>query len=367
MFPAISNYDLSYPDPSVLALGDIQKYLQCSAQYTAITSSTNDSTTVGTTPQSGDFRYVQGAVSKDGVIAMSVLFATKPAYYNTKKDLSTEGVAFGANYYVSVAYSPYDDKFYYGGNGLDTKSVSATATGSAYTTITGLKGGDANPLPIGNLIYSLDSSTSPNTLRTYNIDTATVTSIGPIASTTVGSGMSLAPNGVLVFTQSNTTVTWYDINNKTSGSMSGTTAADGAYRSVLADDGYLYTGGQLNVRNVYRIDPYKKTVTDLGAMAAFTTNDVRQGWTRGPDGNIYTVGGKTANSCFVYNWKKNIAAKLPFTYSVGGTDRNYRDLIMCQDAMYLLPSTATNWVRFNNTGNQGEKNNAAIGSVFTKR
>jgi hypothetical protein len=364
MFPAISNYDLSWPDPSVLALGDIQKYLQCSAQYTAITSSTNDSIVIGTTPQIGDFRYVQGAVSKDGVIALSTLFASAPAYYNTIKNLSSEGAALGGTY-LTVTYSAYDDKFYYGGTS-NVKSVSATSTGSAYTTIS-VAAGDCPPMAIGGKLYILNSTSNPNTLNVYNIDTATNTVLGTIANTSLATQMNYAPNGVIVITQSNSTVTWYDTNDKTSGSMSGTTANDGAYKSVLADDGYLYTGGQLNTKTVYKIDPYKKTVTSLGDMAPFTTSDRRQGWQRGPDGNIYTVGGQVANTLFVYNWRKNIAAQLPFTYAVGGTDRNYRDLIATKDAMYLLPSSTGSYIRFNNTGNEGEKNDAFVASMYTKR
>lgn len=330
MFPAISNLDVSWPDPSTGGLDQIQKYIQAQNQYN-VDYGVDDAANVGTTFSAGSYYYISSAISKQGIITSAPLLASAPQFYNTVTNTNSTGASMSGR--VSVVYSAIADAFYYGGETNGLVKISLSATGSSATSITA-SGRFDTPAVNGNLIYYGPGSSS-GPIRILDTNTNTWTTLGNITET---SGIAtLAPNNILFFGSGATTHQYYDLNTNTSGTCTGTTDSDSAYSWILAGDGNLYSVPRFRNTKVFRLNPNTKTITQVLNDANYNGSNAKRGQWIGPDGNIWTYDAVAANRMYSYNWRTNTMSVAPFTYSVGGSDRAYGTCVPGFDAMYLCP------------------------------
>lgn len=330
MFPAISNLDVSWPDPSVSGLDQIQKTIQAQNQYLIQTGS-DDAANVGTAIPAGNYNYIGGGISKSGIIAISPLLASTVQFYNTITNSNSTGPAMSGR--ISVNYSAAADAFYIGGETNGLTKVSLSNTGSA-TSITGSGRFDHGAVN-GNLIYfGPGTSTAPVKILNTNTDTFTTTS-GTISQTY--SQTTLAPNNILFFGSGDTSHQFYNLNTNTTGTCSGTTDADSAYSWILAGDGNLYSVPRFRNKKVYRLNPNTQTITMVLDDANYNSGNAKRGQWIGPDGNIWTLDAIQNDRMYSYNWRTNTMSVAPYTYSVGGSDRPYWGCVAGFDAMYMCP------------------------------
>jgi hypothetical protein len=359
MFPAISNLDVSWPDPSVGGLDQIQKFIQAQNQYIIQTGS-NDAANVGTTFSAGAYYYIGSAISKTGIITTAPLFASAPLFYNTVTNSNSTGASMSG--FVGVAYSEAADAFYYvGGTGI--KKILLSATGSASTNVTASN--VYNPPAVnGNLMYFAKNGGGPINILNTNTDTFTQTT----GTSLTGDGLTLtlAPNNILFTGGSTTTHQFYNLNTNTKGTCSGTTDADSAYSWILAGDGNLYSVPRFRNTKVYRLNPNTQTITMVLNDANYNGSNAKRGQWIGPDGNIWTYDAVAANRMYSYNWRTNTMSVAPYTYSVGGSDRAYGGCVPGFDAMYLTPWDANQYRRYyGNVGMSNYFNAARIGTNNT--
>lgn len=300
MFPAISNFDISWPDPSMLSSDSTQKWLQASTQYLIPTSSTNDSTTIGTT--SNSFTWMGCASDENGVVSFAPLNGTTSIFVNTKNQSITTGASLTNTEFAS--YNPYDNKFYYSG-ASGVKRISAAATGSTaeVVTTTATRGVTFT----GNLVWMAPTATN-QPVRFYNIDNGTSGSAGGNIAIDAREPI-VAPNGIIFLGSSSTSIPWYDPITNTNGTISGV-ASDSSYNLCLGRDGFLYSVPRFTNTSVYRINPYTKTITTVFTGAPYVASAKRGQWLM-PNGMIATVQG--ANTVLMYDPVTNKAYSNTFT------------------------------------------------------
>lgn len=305
MFAAVSNLDISWPDPAVLSPDNTQKWLQASTQYLIQTSSTNDASTIGTTANS--YTWMACASDENGVVSFAPLGGTTTLFVQTKQQVVTTGASLTNMEYTS--YNPYDNKFYYSGGGGLTR-VSASNTGSAVETITTTT--TRGVAFQGNLVWMSPSATN-QPVRFYNIDNGTSGSVGSNISIDAREPI-IAPNGLVVFGGAGTSLAWYDPYTNTNGTMSGV-AGDSSYNLVLARDGYIYSVPRFTNTSVYRIDPYKKSISTVFTGAPYNSTVKRGQWLM-PNGMIATTQG--SNVIIMYDPVTNRAYSNTYTYTYNG-------------------------------------------------
>lgn len=329
MFPAISNLDISWPDPSTGGLDQIQKSIQAQNQYQLQTGS-NDAAAAGGTFTGGSFYFLGAAISKAGVITLAPLSAGAAQFYNTVTNSNSAGAALTNK--LSVEYCEFNDTFYYSG-AAGLHKISASNTGSAATLITGsaFRQGYVN----GHLIY-FGPAVDNGPLRILDTRTDTFTTLAStlLATDTV---TTLAPNGILFFGSGRTTHQFFDLSTNTTGTCTGTTVADSAYGWILAGDGNLYAVPRFRNTRVYKLDPNTKTITNVLTDANYNGSNAKRGQWIGPDGNIWTYDSVTSNRMYVYNWRTNQMTVAPYTYTAGATQSAYWGCVSGFDAMYLTP------------------------------
>lgn len=339
MFPAISNYDVSFPDPAVSGLDGIQKYLQAQNQY-LVDYSTDDAVNVGSTFSAGGYYYIFSAISKTGIITSAPLVASAPQFYNTETNSNSTGASMSGR--ISVVYSAAADAFYYGGESNGVVKIRLSATGSSPTVITA-SGRFDTPAVNGNLIYYGPGDTA-GPIRILDTNTDTFTTVGNITET-YGTA-TLAPNNILFFGSGATTHQFFDLNTNTSGTCTGTTDSDSAYSFILAGDGNLYSVPRFRNKRVFRLNPNTKTITMVLDDSNYNVNDAKRGQWIGPDGNIWNYDAVSNNRMYVYNWRTNSMSVSPFTYSAGGSDRAFGTCVGGFDAMYLCPWDANQYRKY---------------------
>lgn len=359
MFPAISNLDVSWPDPSVSGLDQIQKTIQAQNQYIVQTGS-NDAVDVGTTIPAGSYNYIGGGISKSGIIAIAPLLASAPQFYNTITDSNSTGPAMSGR--ISVNYSAAADAFYFGGETNGLTKVSLSNTGSA-TSITGsnrFNHGAVN----GNLIY-FGPGNSAQGVRVLNTNTDTFTILSGTI-TELEAQATLAPNNILFFGSSATSHQFYNLNTNTTGSCSGTTDADSAYGWILAGDGNLYSVPRFKNKKVYRLNPNTQTITMVLDDITWNPANAKRGQWIGPDGNIWTFDAAVNNRLYSYNWRTNVVTVAPYSVSIGASDRAYWGCVQGFNAMYLCPWDAAQFRKYyGNVKIDRYSNGARVGNANT--
>jgi hypothetical protein len=361
MFPAISNLDISWPDPAVAGLDQIQKTIQAQNQYIIQTGS-NDAANVGSSFSAGSFNYITSAISKQGIILTAPYFAASGQLYNTVTNSNSTTAALSGR--ISVVYSAAADAFYIGGESNGVVKILLSATGSAPTSITA-SGRFDQPAVNGNLIYYGPGSTSgPVKVLNTNNDTWTILSGGNITESF--SNAAIAPNNILFFGSGATTHQYYDLNTNTVGTCSGTTDADSANSWILAGDGNLYSVPRFRNTKVYRLNPDTKVITMVLNDANYNSGNAKRGIWIGPDGNIWTYDAVAANRMYSYNWRTNTMSVAPYTYAVGGSDRPYGTCVQSFDAMYMCPWDSGQYRKFyGNVGINNYSNGARVGNQNT--
>lgn len=330
MFPAISNLDVSWPDPATGGLDQIQKYIQAQNQY-IVGYGDNDAADVGSTFTGGSYNYLGAAISDNGIITLAPLLASVPQFYNTVTNSNSTGASMSGR--TDVVYSSNADAFYYGGESNGVAKIRLSATGSAPTSITASGRFDQGCVN-GNLIYFGPGDAS-GPIRILDTTTDTFTTVGTITETY--SIPTLAPNNILFFGSGTTSHQYYDFNTNTSGTCTGTTDSDSAYSWILAGDGYLYSVPRFRNTKVYKLDPNTKTITMVLNDAGYNGSNAKRGQWIGPDGNIWTYDAVAVDRMYVYNWRTNTMSIAPFEYTVGSSDRPYWGCVPGFDAMYLCP------------------------------
>ena len=355
MFAAVSNYDISWPDPSVGGLDQQQKLIQAQNQYLIQTGS-NDATDVGTSiPNAGNFAYLDSAISKKGVIALSPFFSQVPAFYYN--GVVTSGGSLSGR--ISVTYCAANDSFYYGGETTGIVKIPVSDTGSNGISITGSGYFPQGCVDGTKIYYGPGSSAGP--VKVLDTTTDTFTTLGNI--TELYSQPTLAPNGILFFGSGATTHEYYDLNTNTSGTCTGTTDADSAYGWILAGDGYLYSVPRFQNTKVYRIDPLTQTISMVLDDANYISSDVKRGQWLGPDGNIWTLNGSVNDAMYIYNWRTNTMSIAPYTYSKGSTDRPFWSCVMNNGEMIMTPWDTSYFRRYYTNPNwSGYINEARVGN-----
>lgn len=346
MFTATANLDISWPDPKVLSNDSTQKWLQASTQYLIPTSSTNDSTTVGT--QANSFAWMAASANKTGVVTFAPLGAANPLFVNTNTLSFSTGSS--ATNFEFVSYNPYDDKFYYSGGG-GVKRLDASNTGSALETITTTA---TNGVTFqSNLVWMAPTTTAP--IRWYNIDTLTSGSAGSNIAVNAREPI-IAPNGLIVLGGAGTSLAWYDPYTNTNGTMSGV-ASDSSYNLCLGRDGFLYSVPRFTNTSVYRINPYTKTISTVFTGSPYVATTKRGQWVM-PNGMIATTQG--SNTIIMYDPVTNTAYTntYTFTYSSNGTHAGYST----QFGTVVSPNGGT--AVFNRVNNRNILNEAYAGSTF---
>jgi hypothetical protein len=361
MFPAISNLDISWPDPAVAGLDQIQKTIQAQNQYIIQTGS-NDAANVGTTFSAGSYNYLASAISKQGIICTAPLFAASAQFYNTVTNSNSTSAAVSGR--ASIVYSSVSDAFYLGGESNGVVKILLSDTGSAPTSITA-SGYYPQPAVNGNLIYYGPGSVArPVQVLNTNDDTWTILSGGNITETYTA--CSIAPNNILFFGSGATTHQYYDLNTNTVGTCSGTTDSDSAYSWILAGDGNLYSVPRFRNTKVYRLNPNTKVITMVLNDANYNGGNAKRGTWIGPDGNIWTYDAVSANRMYSYDWRTNKMSVAPYTYAVGGSDRAYGTCVQGFDAMFMCPWDANQYRKFyGNVGVNNYSNGARVGNQNT--
>lgn len=304
MFPAVSNFDISWPDPISLTNDTTQKWLQASTQYLIPTAS-NDTSTIGTTTNS--YTWMGCACDENGVVAFAPLGGTTTLFVQTKQQVITTGASLTNMEFAG--YNPYDNKFYFsGGGGL--KRVSASNTGSAVEVITTTT---TRGMTFQRSIVWMAPSATNQPARFYNIDNGTSGSVGSNIAIDAREPI-VAPNGIVFFGSSATSIPWYDPATNTNGTIGGV-AGDSSYNLVLARDGYLYSVPRFNNTSVYRIDPYKKVITTVYSGAPYSSTVKRGQWLM-PNGMIATTQG--SNTIIMYDPIANKAYSNTYTYTYNG-------------------------------------------------
>jgi streptogramin lyase len=274
--------------------------------------------------------------------------------------LVTPGVIKPGNM-ESVVYSSYDNRFYYtlsAAAGGGVYSLSADATGSAlspvisgttnrvYLTINGTEGWIS---PAGSSISKVLS---------LNLVTGVATAVGQDVSSGAGvTTPSVAPNGLVCFGTSATTCRFYEPSTDTTGTFSGTVAADSSYNWILARDGFLYSVPRFTNTSVYRLDPYRKSISTVFTGSPYTANYKRGMWLA-PDGSICTVQG--TNAIISYNPITNTATTLPFTFTYNSNNM-HQGVTYLDGSMYFLNATSQ-VVRVNNINTRNLFNRAWQGN-----
>ncbi len=347
MFTPTANLDVSWPDPKVLSNDSTQKWLQASTQYIVPTTTTNDSTTVGN--QSNSFTWMGASANRTGIITFAPLGAAAPLFIDTATLNAVTSSA--ATNYECVSYNPYDDKFYYSGaGGVARINASNTASAAEVITTTATTGVTFQ----SNIVWMAPTATS-TPIRWYNIDTRTSGSAGSNIAINAREPI-IAPNGLIILGGAGTTLAWYDPYTNTNGTM-GTVASDSSYNLSLGRDGYIYSVPRFTNTSVYRIDPYKKTITTVLTGSPYTATIKRGQWVM-PDGRIATTQG--ANALVLYDPITNSASTFTFTfgYSSAATHAG----CSTQWATAVSPTTGT--AVFNKVNNRNILNNAWAGSTF---
>lgn len=366
MFSAISNYDISWPDPKVAGQDQMQKFLQCSNQYIIQTSSVNDSV-VSATYSAGDYNWYDMTISKDGIIAIAPLLASTFAFYNTN-DNQTSG-STGASKPGNVAYltyAAYNNRFYYGlaNPSFGIYYIDASSTGSSATLVSGSASNSRNScVADGNKLWlgtKYNAATKPAYL---NLDTDYITEVG---NTTIpgGSGAqpAVCPNGLIVYGTENTTIYYYDPSTDTVGSFAQTVDSLSCASWILGRDGYMYSVPRFTSTNVYRIDPYKKTLTSVYSGAPYTSGQVKRGMWMAPNGQICTFA--ATNTIIAYDPILNQAYTLPYEVSYS-QNRVFQGVTAANGSMYLLNGSGQ-LIRFNNVNTRNLLNEAYQGSEYNK-
>jgi hypothetical protein len=363
MFPAISNLDVSFPDPSVGGLDQIQKYIQAQNQYLIQTGS-DDAAFVGNSFTGGSFGYLGAAISKSGIILAAPFFTNAGQFYNTVTNSNSETTALSGR--VSVTYSAKADAFYVGGESNGLVKIPLSDTGSTPTTITG-SGGYSEGAVNGNLIY-FGPSRDNAPINVLNTDTDTFTTLTGGNISNERSVPTLTPNNILFFGSGATTHPYYDLNTNTVGTCSGTTDSDSAYSWVLAGDGNLYSVPRFRNTRVYQLNPNTKAITMVLDDGNYNGSNAKRGQWIGPDGNIWTYDAVAADRMYVYDWRTNTMSIAPYTYPVGANDREYTGCVPGFDGMYLCPWGASQYRKYyGNVKIDRYFNQARIGRMNTNQ
>lgn len=304
MFPAISNLDISWPDPAVMTPDSAQKWLQASTQYLIPTSSTNDTSTIGTT--SNSYTWMGCASDKNGVVSFAPLGGTTSLFVDTRNAVITTGASL--TNYEFASYNPYDNKFYYCGS-PGVKRISAASTGSVAETITTTT--TRGLTFAGNMVWMAPSATN-QPVRWYNIDNGTSGSAGSNIAIDAREPI-VAPNGIIFLGSASTSIPWYDPNTNTNGTIAGI-ASDSSYNLCLGRDGFIYSVPRFTNTSVYRIDPYKKTITTVFTGAPYSGTVKRGQWLM-PNGMIATTQGSNTIILFDPVANKSYTYTITFTYS----------------------------------------------------
>jgi hypothetical protein len=357
MFAAVSNLDVSWPDPSVQGNDQLQKFVQASNQYIVPITTTNDSATVGNLTNTG-FAYIDVAVAPNGIIAFAPFVASNLAFYNINTNLVSTGVAKPGNM-ESVAYSSYDNKFYYSlaASTGGIYSLSADSTGSALSSVIS---GTANRVyfTINGTEGWIAPSTSVSKVLSLNLISGVTTAVGQDVSASAGVHTpTVAPNGLVCFGTSLTTCRFYEPSTDTTGTFSGTVAADSSYNWALARDGFLYSVPRFTNTSVYRLDPYKKSISTVFTGSPYTSGYKRGMWVA-TDGSICTI--QAANTMISYDPITNTATTQPFTFTYN-SNNTHQGVTYLDGSMYFL--NANNQVlRVNNINTRNLFNRAWQGN-----
>jgi hypothetical protein len=366
MFPAISNLDVSWPDPKVAGLDQIQKFLQCSNQYIIQSSSASDSI-VSATYSAGDYNWYDMTISKDGIIAIAPLLGSNFSFYNTNNN-QTSG-STGAAKPVNIAYvtyAAYNNRFYYGAANptFGIYYIDAASTGSSSTIISGSATNNRNScVADGNKLWLGTQYNAAQKPAYLNLDTNYITQVG---NTTIPAGggaqPAVCPNGLIIYGTENTTINYYDPSTDTVSSFAGTVDSVSCQSWILGRDGYMYAVPRGTSTNVYRIDPYKKTLAVAYTGAPYTAGQNKRGMWMSPSGQICTFA--AANTVIAYDPILNQAYTLPYTISYSA-NRHFQGVTAANGSMYIL-NASSQLIRFNNVNSRNLFNDAYQGSEYNK-
>jgi hypothetical protein len=281
-------------------------------------------------------------------------------FYNINTGAQTSGTS--ATRMVSVTYSQYDNKFYYGAQGPTPAqgiyTLSAAATGSALSAIISGSSGRQFITIDGTTGWITPTNASTSKVLRLDIPTGIVSAVGQDISSGATMGTAtVAPNGLVCFGTEGTTCRYYEPSTDTTGTFTGTVAADSTYNWALGRDGYLYSVPRYINTSVYRLDPYKKSISTVFTGSPYTGSYKRGMWVA-TDGRICTI--QAANQMVAYDPITNTAATLPFTFT-------YNNNFMHQGATYFDGSmyflNATNQlIRVNNVNTRNLFNTAYQGN-----
>lgn len=362
MIAAVSNLDISWPDPVNSGNDITQKYLQCSNQYIFPTASADDAVTVGSLPSTAQFGYYQFALSEDGIIAIAPLLGGNFQFCNVNTGTLSTGAAKPGNM-AYATYASWNNRFYFGraNPGFGIYWIDANSTGSSSTVVSGSTTNrnackaDGDKLWLGN-VYNASSK-----IAYLNLRNDVITEVGTNIPAGNAEHPCICPNGVIVWGSEKAPVYWYDTNTDTVGTGSQNVTADSHPTWILARDGFAYSVPRVSGTTVWRFNPVTKNISSVYTGSPYTAANKKGNWL-GTDGRIYT--NQAANTMIAYDPITNTASTMPFTFTYS-QNRDFAGITAADGSMFFLNAT-NQLIRVNNVNTRNLFNQAYQGLTYNK-